>query len=130
MRTSENGQPEVILHEFRELPKRIKDRELEVSFVNDCRFRPDDAPEFGLELGATVSTYVEVYPLGRSFHVYAEGRIAEQLLDQPAGVRVRSRVRTLFAVRNKEVLPEEGISAEPAITSGLLVTGIIGTDPA
>ena len=117
-----------ILNNFKKLPKLHQGKEIEVSFVNPdfgralCSGAMLDALD--LEFGATVRAGINI---NSKIYIdaYAEGEIAQRLLELPKGETIRARVRTIFGIRKEPLFTEEGTLVEKSEIVGLLVLKIL-----
>jgi serine/threonine protein kinase len=117
-----------LLKKFRLLPKRLAGTELLVSFKNYA-FRAasvEESDALGLPIGDTIRAYVGVEN-SDSYYCYAQGQIAEQVLEIGKDARVTARIRLIFGESRSVEWGDAGPVGKPESHSGFLILEVIGT---
>ena len=87
-----------LLRKFKALPDRYRGLEFVVVIENEAAFAaaPEEASEaLGFPIGDTVRAYLSVEQSPESFYFYAQGDVADRLLDMRKGIRLMVKVRTV-----------------------------------
>jgi hypothetical protein len=117
-----------ILHKFRLIPKRLAGTEVTISFTTEERFDAADSDRveaLSLELGDTVEAYVKLAEDEHYYRVYAEGAIAEQLLDLSPGVHIVANATTAFGVEEELEYYDDGTKIKSEVVTGLIIKSIL-----
>lgn len=123
------GDEETLSH-FEKLPKMFSGREVSVEFVNEASFHSamgEACKALGLEIGATVTAYVDIAGSGR-LHVFAERDLAFRLCQLQKGVRVKARAVTAFGAYNRVDWTDDGPFATPETETGIILKRILNVD--
>ncbi len=131
--TSEAVDAMTALKRFSRLPKRFAGSELIVTFTLTRAFEsPWDGSDvaLGLEIGDTVTGEYELdAKTGARYDIYAQGAIAEQVLDLPVGSSVTARVITAFGVTHEVEYDDKGTFRRSKPVTGLLIKEVISVSP-
>jgi hypothetical protein len=120
-----------VLKRFEILPKLFSGRQVTIEFeiVNVRSAFSENCEALHLEHGATVASSV-VIDSGQTFYVYGEREIALQLLSIPKGSTIKARANTAFGVAKQFLFADDEPFAERRSETGLVITQILGTEPA
>ena len=113
-----------LLTKFRAAPKLYAGEQLNIEFTTNGRFTAANiAEDMGLELGATVSGYVQ---LGCGFfeYLYAENEAARALLELPnERTYIRARAKTIYGIYQEDRFDDDE-PVRKTLSKGLLITDI------
>ena len=123
------GDEETLSH-FEKLPKMFSGREVSVEFINEASFDSamgEACKALGLEIGATVTAYVNIAGSGR-LQVFAERDLAFRLCQLQKGVRVQALAVTAFGAYTRVDWTDDGPFATPETEIGVILKRILNVD--